>query len=61
MEGDKWKPSPNFEWTDLVLKFKDEGVVGAYLLGIGVGNDVKNSGKRIITVSEIFELELRLN
>lgn len=53
VEGKRWTPSPTFEWTDLVLKLRNEGIAGAYLLGIGVGPDIKNPGRRIINVRKM--------
>ena len=50
--GQKWQANPEFIWTDLVLKMKDEGIAGGYLLGLGVGADVKEKMRRIITVGE---------
>lgn len=50
LEGQNWKPNAMFKWTDLVLKMRSEGISGAYLLGVGVGNDLKQREKRIITV-----------
>lgn len=49
--GDKWQSKENFDWTELVLKLREMGLGGSYLVSVGVGVDVKNPGKRMITVS----------
>jgi len=54
LQGITWADSPmneNWSWPEASLRLSEVGISAGYLLGIGVGPDIKNPGKRIITVS----------
>lgn len=50
LEGDSWKDD-NFNWEQLVSKFKKESLPVVNFFDSGVISDLKNSSKRILYVN----------
>jgi hypothetical protein len=55
VEGESWDTliKPSWSWTEATLQLKEVGISAGYLIGLGVGPDIKNPGRRIITVCDI--------
>ena len=47
--GDNWNES-NFEWTEMIYKFRRVGYSIGYLIDFSISTDAKNSTTRVIDV-----------
>lgn len=51
--GDKWDEN-NFNWLELLHKFRNHGLPSNYLFTVGLGVNLKNSSQRMIEVSSVL-------
>lgn len=52
LEGASWQPQPEFKWENFAIWFKEIGFGMDYFMKISLEPDLRNVGKRYITIGE---------
>lgn len=55
LEGEMWKDT-NFNWISSVYNFRELGYSVDYFLDFSIGVDLKNSTKRVLDVSVMYDI-----